>query len=135
MKSMMLKPILAMVLMFALFACNEEASKSEMLTAAKFEEKIKASESNQIIDVRTPSEYETGHLKSAVNINIMDDGFKDAISKLDKSVPIFVHCAAGSEGGRSDKTTDLLEELGFEEIYELEGGITSWTEAGFETVK
>ncbi|MCH7535187.1 MAG: rhodanese-like domain-containing protein [Bacteroidetes bacterium] len=128
------KPMQAIMLILTLVACNQPESKYEKLNPAEFNAKLNTLQNNQLIDVRTPEEYQAGHLKNAVNINFIDNDFEELISKLVKKKPVFIHCAAGVEGGRSNQTAKLLEELGFTEIYELEGGITNWINAGMETV-
>ena len=86
----------------------------------------------QLIDVRTPQEYEEGHIENAVNMNYYDDDFKQQVSQLDKSQKVYVYC---KKGGRSASAAEILSELGFKEIYDLEGGMENWNKAGLKTVK
>jgi rhodanese-related sulfurtransferase len=76
--------------------------------------------------VRTPKEYADQHLDNAVNIDWNGDNFVGQAQKLDKSKPVFVYCLAGS---RSKSAANKLHELGFKEIYNLEGGILKWNAA------
>ena len=85
-----------------------------------------------LIDVRTPGEFEQGHLENSVNINIADKSFKEEVGKLDKSQPVYVYCKVG---GRSAKAANILREMGFEEVYDLEGGIRNWERSGMKVVK
>lgn len=78
----------------------------------------------QLVDVRTPSEFNTGHINKALNINYYDRDFSQQISKLDKSKPIYVYCRSGV---RSKYSSDILKKLGFKKIYNLKGGILSWS--------
>lgn len=80
-----------------------------------------------VLDVRTPEEYAKGHIDGATNIDFNEDGFKEALAKLDRSKPYLVHCAAG---GRSSKTRELMKSLGFKNIFHLEGGLNAWQKAG-----
>ncbi len=91
-----------------------------------FEKKI-SEKSVQLVDVRTPAEVANGKIKGAAVINFNDADFKDKIGKLDKKKPIAVYCAAG---GRSGKTAALLTQLGFEQVFDLEGGMTAWAAKG-----
>ena len=125
---------LHLLLACAIVGCNESNAPFK-LAPQEFETKLTVLNNEQLVDVRTPQEYNSGHLTGAININFQDEDFKDQISKLDKTIPTLVYCAAGVEGGRSNTTSKMLEELGFDEIYELEGGITNWTNAGKETQK
>lgn len=129
------KPLQAIMLILILVGCNQSERTYNKLSPQEFEAKLKTLQNVQLIDVRTPEEYQTEHLKNAVNINFVDDDFKEKISKLNKKNPVFIHCAAGVLEGRSNKTAKLLEELGFNEIYELEGGIINWIKAEMVTVK
>ena len=85
-----------------------------------------------LIDVRTPGEFERGHIENSVNINIADRSFKEEVGKLDRSEPVYVYCKVG---GRSAKAASILREMGFEEVYDLEGGIRNWKKSGMKVVK
>jgi rhodanese-related sulfurtransferase len=80
-----------------------------------------------LVDVRTPVEYQTGHIANAANINFNDPSFKENMDKLDKSKPIAVYCAAG---GRSGKSAALLTQMGFKTVYDLQGGMGAWKAKG-----
>jgi rhodanese-related sulfurtransferase len=98
---------------------------SEGLSVKEFQSKIITLNNEQLIDVRTPEEFDTGYIYKAKLINFRDANFKEQLSKLDKKRPVLVYCAAG---GRSNKTRNMLVEMGFKEIYELEGGFTAWAD-------
>ena len=87
-----------------------------------------------VLDVRTPEELaETGYIKGAEHIDYKRSDFKQALAtKLDKTQPVAVYCRSG---GRSGETAAMLQEMGFSSIYDLDGGITAWMDAGMETVK
>jgi thioredoxin 1 len=93
------------------------------LTAVEFAEKIKELPNTPIIDVRTPDEFSGGHLQNAQNIDISDSNFEQQIETLDKSKPVFVYCLSG---GRSASAASKMREIGFKEVYELDGGIMKW---------
>jgi len=92
---------------------------SEVLAPNDFLAKLKASQGGQLIDVRSPEEVATGVLEGATNINFNDAEFKGKMSKLDKSKPVFVYCKAG---GRSGQAAAACKEMGFKEIYDMQGG-------------
>jgi rhodanese-related sulfurtransferase len=85
-----------------------------------------------IIDVRTKDEYSEGHLKEAVNIDILEPNFEERLGKLDKTKPVLIHCQAG---GRSTRSLKTFEKLGFSQIIHLDGGYGGWVEAGKPVVK
>ena len=116
---------LFIILMFTL-GCN--AQKFESIPAKQFSEKIKATPKPQILDVRTKAEFEKGHIENAINIDWNATNFEDKINIFDKTKPIFVNCQLG---GRSKKAANKLVLLGFNTIYELDGGIATWIASDF----
>ena len=78
----------------------------------------------QLVDVRTPGEYDAGHIDDAINIDIMNrETFTEKFDKFDKKKPIYIYCKLG---GRSNKASKVLEELGFVTIYDFSGGYDEW---------
>jgi len=116
-----------LLLMFFPFimGCNSEKINSDCLRVEKsvFKLEMKKYSDFQLIDVRTPEEYNNGTIENAENINFYDDNFNEQLSGLDKSLPTFVYCQAG---GRSFKAMEVMCELGFKMVYELEGGYSNW---------
>ncbi len=100
---------------------------NETIEPKVFAEKISATKDAQILDVRTPEEYNSLHLDNAVNNNINDADFDKKLSNLDKNKPVFVYCLAGA---RSAKAAARLTEQGFTEVYNMNGGITKWNASG-----
>jgi rhodanese-related sulfurtransferase len=86
----------------------------------------------QLVDVRTPEEVSQGIIEGAQNIDFRNADFKSNISELDKKKPIVVYCGAGI---RSSKSATLLQELGFEEIYDLTGGFNQWEAENYPVAK
>ena len=119
------KIVSLVAMLFLLIGCQKENSKEIQTVDSKvFEEKLKTTENPQLLDVRTPEEFGVEHLKNAVNSNWNGNSFVADAGKYDKSKPIFVYCKAG---GRSSEAASKLKELGFTEIYNLDGGIMKWT--------
>ena len=110
---------------------NHTTSKGN-LSATEFAEKINQISDAVIIDVRTPEEFEKGHLENALNYNWNGINFQNQISGLDKSKPVFVYCLSG---GKSAAATNKMRTEGFKEIYELSGGIMKWRAASFVETK
>jgi len=97
------------------------------LSVNDFEKKLQQTELALLIDVRTPQEYDAGHLKNAFNIDVKADNFCEEIEKLDKSCPVFVYCRSG---GRSKTAANIFKNAGFKTVYELDKGIIGWIESG-----
>lgn len=89
------------------------------LSPQEFIAKVKTTKDAQLLDVRTPQEWEAGKIATSNCINFNDAAFKQQIEKLDKNKPVFVYCAAG---GRSSKAAPILQQAGFKYIYNLTGG-------------
>ncbi len=79
----------------------------------------------EIIDVRTPNEFDQGHIEGAKNIDYFSKSFKSELEKLDKSVPLYVYCRSG---GRSAKAMQIMKEIGFVSVYNLQGGFLAWSQ-------
>ncbi|MCS6895049.1 MAG: rhodanese-like domain-containing protein [Bacteroidia bacterium] len=80
-----------------------------------------------ILDVRTPSEYQSGHVKGAQNIDFYSN-FEQAIQKLPKDKEYYLHCASGR---RSASATEIMRKNGFK-AYNI-GGFGAVAQAGFPT--
>lgn len=120
--------IILIVCSFIIISCNGQSRKeSKSIEPRVFSEKIKATQNAQIIDVRTPKEFDEQHLDNAINISWNSNDFDSRVAQYDKSKPIFVYCLSG---GRSAKAAIKLAELGFTEVYEMDGGILKWNAAG-----
>ncbi len=82
-----------------------------------------------ILDVRTVSEYESGHLEGAINIPV--EALNGRLSELNKNDELLVYCRTGN---RSTTAVGILNENGYDRIYHMDGGIVAWENAGFPTV-
>lgn len=125
----------AMLLLF-LAACNskpalneEEKAAIHEVTAAEFKEK---SVNQVLVDIRTPQEFNQGHIEGAVNINYFDPGFLAEMEKFDKTKPLFLYCRSGN---RTTSAAAKLSKLGFENIYDLQGGISNWARNNYQINK
>jgi rhodanese-related sulfurtransferase len=85
-----------------------------------------------ILDVRTPDEYNSGHIAQAINIDFQSSNFSSNIGRLNSEKTYLVYCKAG---GRSAAATQSMRQLGFKEIFNLTGGITQWTNEGYSIVQ
>jgi phage shock protein E len=124
----MKKLIYLLLIGFTLISCQAQQKDQtvEVVPPAEFSQKIDV-EKGQVIDVRTPKEYNAGHIEGAVNMHIYDKDFEQRVDKLQKDEPVYVYCKVG---GRSAEAVEILKAKGFTDIIELEGGIDAWQEAG-----
>lgn len=107
------------------FSCTAQTQTS--LTADEFEKNINSKNSVQVLDVRTPQEYFSGHIKNALQADWKDQQeFNRRIAFVDKSKPVYVYCLAG---GRSAAAAEKMRGMGYQNVYELNGGINAWKAA------
>ncbi len=85
-----------------------------------------------ILDVRTPEEFAEGHLADATNLDFYADTFRDELNQRDKDKRYLIYCRSGNRSGR---TLNIMDELGFREVYNVSGGILRWEAEGLPTVK
>jgi rhodanese-related sulfurtransferase len=83
-----------------------------------------------VVDVRTPQEFNAGHLKGAVLANVNDPSFESTISKVAKNKSVVVYCA---RGGRSATASERMTALGYKSVHNMTGGYTAWSAAGLST--
>jgi len=109
------------------FSCMSNQAQNQSLTVDEFEKQLIATKGEQLIDVRTPQEFEKYRIRSAKNMNVGSRDFRNAIEKLDKNKPVLVYCLSGN---RSKSAMTILREAGFKTVYELDKGINAWSSAG-----
>jgi thioredoxin len=118
------------LLWFLFTACDHTSSQAgeeqTVLPASTFDQKLHELKEVQLVDVRTPEEFNGGYIKGAVNMNFNADDFAANIERLDKEKPVMVYCKAG---GRSARAAEQLKKAGFKKIYDLDGGIMAWENA------
>ncbi|WP_168194543.1 rhodanese-like domain-containing protein [Antarcticibacterium arcticum] len=117
--------LLVAIFSFNFISCNSKEDKREVTVIKVDEAKtILAEDPNVIIlDVRTPEEFQEGHIEGAVLINFFDDNFEQQVAMLDKDKPVVIYCRSGN---RSNKAGKILTDLGFSEIYDMEDGYVGW---------
>ncbi len=84
-----------------------------------------------ILDVRTEGEYDSKHIENGVNLNYYLSTFNDILDTLVKTKVYLIHCASG---GRSGNVFNSMQTKGFENVYNLDGGLNAWENAGKPTL-
>lgn len=85
-----------------------------------------------LIDVRTPEEFDQAHLDGALLIDFYRSDFEAAVSELDRDQPYVIYCRSGN---RSGQTRELMADLGFTDVADIDGGILAWEADGLPTVE
>jgi len=81
----------------------------------------------QLVDVRTPNEWVSGHIAGAVHVPITELGSRIDVLKLDPKRPIVAICRSAH---RSVPAVRLLRQHGFDSACQLQGGMLAWLKAG-----
>lgn len=80
-----------------------------------------------LIDVRTPPEYDEARLAGARLIDLSSPTFAEEIAALDRDLPYVIYCRTAN---RSASARQLMEELGFSDVADIDGGIVAWSASG-----
>lgn len=130
----MYKNLIIAFFLMLLTGCGKAQSNhnESSLPATEFSERLSKTKDAQLIDVRTPGEFQNGHLKNAMNIDWKADDFADKAATLDKDKPVFVYCMSGP---RSSAAAEKLQEMGFKNVYEMQGGMMKWRNANLPEIK
>lgn len=125
--------ILPFVAALSITSCGYSSSKTALSDAGAetFDSLIAALPDEQILDVRTPEEFNGGYIEGAQNIDWKGADFAIHVNALDKSKPVMVYCHSGN---RSAQAAEQLRNNGFTAVYALEGGIQAWQNAGKKVI-
>lgn len=93
---------------------------------------LAADDAITVIDVRTPEEFSDGHLADAVLIDFYDASFADQLAELDRDGTYLLYCRSGN---RSGQAASIMGDLGFEQVYDLQGGVIAYDAAGLPLEK
>lgn len=119
------------------YGCNVSLNETKSINSVLINESpvLKSLDSNQwwelynhrdentiVLDLRTFEEYSQKNLESSINMNYYDSNFKTELNTLDKNKTYLIYCRSGS---RSSKTLEIMDELGFNKVYNLKLGIIS----------
>ncbi len=126
---------ITLLLAFVAFSCKQ-SEKSEPQPVKKQEMEMtmknisieeaaeKIAEGQAIfIDVRTPEEIADGMIPGSVHLDYKSSDFKSKLAELDRDKEYVIYCRSG---GRSAKACDLMKEMGFSNLSNMEGGFTKW---------
>ncbi len=124
-----------LTLLVTLMACQNFNSQAQQtgggaptsVDAKAFAALIKTKTDGQLVDVRTPGEFQGGYIAGAMNLDFNGSDYGRQVASLDKNKPVLVYCLSG---GRSASAAKGMRNAGFKEVIELQGGIMSWNKNG-----
>ncbi len=115
-----MRVLLLATLVAVMASCSAQKKSFKEINTTQMMELIQQ-ENVVAVDVRTPGEIADGYITGTnVFIDYNSDTFKEEVAKLDKSKTYVVYCRSGN---RSTKALNIMSDLGFLKLYELEDGI------------
>jgi rhodanese-related sulfurtransferase len=125
-----MKKLIAIMASVLLLAGCSNSSTATDLNVSEFSSKV--TEAGIItLDVRTPGEFNEGHIEGAQLIDFQSGNFENEIATLDKSKTYAVYCRSGNRSGQAVK---VMSDAGFTSVYNLNGGVIDWAGAGLPLV-
>lgn len=109
------------IALFAALIIFSPTSASGLLSSQNFISKYESTPNAVLIDVRTPAEFNAGHIQGAINVDYENTNFESEVKKLDASKTYFIYCRSGN---RSSKSMVIMKNSGIKNIYDLQGGIS-----------
>lgn len=104
-------------------ACSSQTTSPEQLEPKEFATAINQKDV-QVLDVRTPNEFNSGHLKNALWADWLNkEQFFERVKYIDPEKPVYIYCLSG---GRSYAAAAWMRSNGFKNVVELSGGINAW---------
>jgi len=125
-----MKKIIVLIASALLLAGCSSSSTASDLSVTEFSAKI-AEVGVITLDVRTPGEFAEGYIKGARLINFQSGNFENEIAALDKNATYAVYCRSGNRSGQAVK---VMHDAGFHNVYNLNGGVIDWANAGLPLV-
>ena len=114
-----------------LVGCSTSTAGSTNMDVLEFSKKITES-GVVILDVRTPGEFAEGYIEGARLIDFQNGNFETEIADLDKNATYAVYCRSGNRSGQAVK---IMQDAGFLDLFNLEGGVIDWANQGKPLVK
>ena len=113
-----------------LVGCSTSTAGAINMDVVEFSKKI-AEPGVLILDVRTPGEVAEGFIEGARMIDFQGGSFETEIESLDKNATYAVYCRSGNRSGQAVK---IMQDAGFFNLYNLEGGVIDWANQGMPLV-
>jgi len=127
----MKKIVLIVISIFLLVGCTSMTAGVTNMNVSEFSAKI-AEAGVVTLDVRTPNEFAEGYIDGARLIDFQSGNFENEIALLDKNAIYAVYCRSGNRSGQAVK---VMHDAGFHNVYNLDGGVIDWANAGLPLVK
>lgn len=100
-------------------------------TAAALIEEYKSNPDFVILDIRTPKEFDGGHIANARMIDFYASSFATEFRSLDRNKTYLIYCRSGNRSGQLMKA---VEKMDFKTVYNMKSGIVDWVGQGFKLI-
>ena len=125
-----MKKVFALIASVLLLAGCSSSTGAIDLGVSEFSTKV--AEAGVItLDVRTPIEFGEGHIEGARLIDFQSGNFENEIAALDKNATYAVYCRSGNRSGQAVK---VMQDAGFTNVFNMNGGVIDWANAGLPLV-
>jgi hydroxyacylglutathione hydrolase len=111
------------------FNSGYPVESSGLLSASKLKEKLDSGENMILLDVRSKEEFEEKRMKDARNIYV--GHLEDCVEEIPKDDPIVTICETGN---RASLAASILRRNGYDNVHNLLGGMSSWSESKYPTI-
>ncbi len=126
-----MKKVFALIAAALLLAGCSSSSSANNLSVDEFS--AKAAEPGVVtLDVRTPGEFAEGYIQGARLIDFQSGNFENEIATLDKNATYAVYCRSGNRSGQAVK---VMQDAGFTNVFNMNGGVIDWANAGLPLVR
>ncbi len=109
---------------------NDAKSRIREVTVAETQARLKQNSEAKLIDVREDNEWEAAHAAGAMHLGkgIIERDIETTVP--DKNTELILYCGGGY---RSALAADVLQKMGYTNVFSMAGGWKAWQEAGGET--
>jgi rhodanese-related sulfurtransferase len=124
-------------ILFALVLASCGGTVTQQIGTVTPQQAYEAIQANQgdpnfeLIDVRTPDEYQAGRIAGAIDLNFYAADFQQQLGRLDRSKQYLIYCHTGN---RSGQTLTIMQNLGFKNVEDIGGGIAAGVQQGLPIV-
>lgn len=129
--------LLLIVILLALVGCGNQAPAAEVAASdtlnlpvnvdAATVEKVRQRDDVVVLDVREDWEYAEGHIPGAVLVPLGQ--IPDRLDEIPQDKTVIAVCRSGN---RSNQATQFLQQQGFTNIHNMQGGMQAWSQAGYD---
>ena len=124
--------VLSVIIGLTLLNCKQTSAQQSTLLEPQEMKEFLSSNDILLVDVRTPNEFNSGHIENAINVDFKSSDFAEKVQKLDTTKTLVIYCRSGRRSGMG---TPEFEKAGFKKVYDLKGGVLNWQKNDLKLVK